>query len=280
MSRSCPSSSRSASPTSSRPRRAPTRSPSPSPPPSGTGSRSPRGKGTATTARASRCTAASCSTPPAPAPSSRSATAGSRPRPAPHGLPRAGGRGDRAAALDVPSTAQSTIGGFLSGGSGGTGSIAHGSNWQGFVTALDIALPGEDELVHVEGDAAQPFVHTYGTAGVIAGQPSGSSRCRTGAPFYATFPTFEEALTAVRTLRGSRPGAPPGERRPAEVSRRCRRTRRSAGRRACAGSSTPSCSTRPGADRGGRRHGRGRPRGPAADHEGSRCCRTTTRSGG
>lgn len=67
--------------------------------------------------------------------------------------------------LMYPSTAQSSIGGFLSGGSGGTGSIAHGSNHQGFVLALDVvhAVP-DATLVHVEGDDAQPYVHTYGTA--------------------------------------------------------------------------------------------------------------------
>ncbi len=37
-----------------------------------------------------------------------------------------------------PSTVQSTIGGFLSGGSAGTGTIAHGANWEGFVLALDV----------------------------------------------------------------------------------------------------------------------------------------------
>lgn len=101
-----------------------------------------------------------------------------------------------------PSTAQSTIGGFLSGGSGGTGSISHGSNWEGFVTALDIALPGEPELVHVEGDAAQPFVHTYGTAGVIARATVRLEPLQDWRAVYASFPTFEHALTAVRTLRG------------------------------------------------------------------------------
>jgi FAD/FMN-containing dehydrogenase len=101
-----------------------------------------------------------------------------------------------------PSTAQSTIGGFLSGGSGGTGSISHGSNWEGFVTALDIALPGEPDLVHVEGDAAQPFVHTYGTAGVIARATVRLEPLQDWRAVYASFPTFEQALTAVRTLRG------------------------------------------------------------------------------
>jgi FAD/FMN-containing dehydrogenase len=104
-----------------------------------------------------------------------------------------------------PSTAQSTIGGFLSGGSGGTGSIAHGSNWQGFVTALDIALPGEPGLVHVEGDEAQPFVHTYGTAGVIARATVRLEPLQDWRAVYATFPTFEQALVAVRTLRGLTP---------------------------------------------------------------------------
>ncbi|UFU13358.1 FAD-binding oxidoreductase [Curtobacterium sp. C1] len=104
-----------------------------------------------------------------------------------------------------PSTAQSTIGGFLSGGSGGTGSIAHGSNWQGFVTALDVALPGADGLLHVEGDEAQPFVHTYGTAGIIARATVRLEPLQEWRAVYASFPTFEEALVAVRTLRGLDP---------------------------------------------------------------------------
>ncbi|OII04022.1 FAD-binding oxidoreductase [Curtobacterium sp. MCBA15_008] len=104
-----------------------------------------------------------------------------------------------------PSTAQSTIGGFLSGGSGGTGSIAHGSNWQGFVTALDIALPGAAQLLHVEGEEAQTFVHTYGTAGVIARATVRLEPLQDWRAVYATFPTFEQALTAVRTLRGLDP---------------------------------------------------------------------------
>ncbi|GAB40140.1 MULTISPECIES: FAD-binding oxidoreductase [Gordonia] len=69
-----------------------------------------------------------------------------------------------------PSTVQSTLGGFLAGGSAGTGTIVHGRNHQGFVDALDVVYATEDaELVHLEGDDAQPLVHTYGVAGVIVG---------------------------------------------------------------------------------------------------------------
>ena len=105
-----------------------------------------------------------------------------------------------------PSTAQSTVGGFLSGGSGGTGSIAHGTNWEGFVVALDVALPGpEPTLVHVEGDDARTFVHTYGTAGVIARATVRLEPAQDWRAVYASFPAFEEALGAVRTLRSLEP---------------------------------------------------------------------------
>ena len=100
-----------------------------------------------------------------------------------------------------PSTAQSTIGGFLSGGSGGTGSIVHGSNWMGFVTALDVALPGaEPTLIHVEGDEAQTFVHTYGTAGVIARATVRLEPMQQWRSLYATLPGFPVAAAALRRL--------------------------------------------------------------------------------
>ena len=105
-----------------------------------------------------------------------------------------------------PSTAQSTIGGFLSGGSGGTGSIRHGSNWMGFVTALDVALPGEaPALHHVEGDEAQTFVHTYGTAGVIARATVRLEPLQEWCSLYAAFPGFGAAQAALRRLSAMEP---------------------------------------------------------------------------
>ena len=98
-----------------------------------------------------------------------------------------------------PSTAQSTIGGFLSGGSGGTGTIVHGANHQGFVVALDVvhALP-DAALVHVEGDDAQAYVHNYGTAGILARVTVRLEPLQDWRGFYAS---FADQHTAFRVLR-------------------------------------------------------------------------------
>lgn len=107
-----------------------------------------------------------------------------------------------------PSTAQSSIGGILSGGSGGTGSIVHGANHQGFVAALDVvhAVP-DATLVHVAGDAAQPFVHTYGTAGIIARATVRLEPMVDWLAFYASFETFDAVLSILRDLRKITPTA-------------------------------------------------------------------------
>lgn len=100
-----------------------------------------------------------------------------------------------------PSTAQSSLGGFLSGGSGGTGSILHGANHQGFVAALDVvhAVP-DAELVHVEGDQAQGYVHNYGTAGIIARATVRLDPVHDWRGFYASFDDFGQALQIIRTI--------------------------------------------------------------------------------
>ncbi|MDY7102663.1 MAG: FAD-binding oxidoreductase [Actinomycetota bacterium] len=70
-----------------------------------------------------------------------------------------------------PSTVSSTIGGFLAGGAGGTGSIEHGFLWDGRTVASVDVLPCWDapEVATFLGDDALPYVHTYGTTGVVAG---------------------------------------------------------------------------------------------------------------
>lgn len=103
--------------------------------------------------------------------------------------------------LMYPSTAQSSIGGFLAGGSGGTGSIVHGSNHQGFVLALDVvhAVP-DAELVHVEGDEAQRYVHNYGTAGIIARATIRLEPLQDWRGFFASFDTFGQLLPLIRAF--------------------------------------------------------------------------------
>lgn len=100
-----------------------------------------------------------------------------------------------------PSTAQSTIGGFLAGGSGGTGTIEHGANHMGFVVALDVVhADGTGELVHVDGDDAQGYVHNYGTAGVIARATVQLEPLRDWRGLYASFPDYPSALTVLREI--------------------------------------------------------------------------------
>lgn len=100
-----------------------------------------------------------------------------------------------------PSTVNSSIGGFLAGGSGGTGTIAHGSNDRGFVVALDVVTPASGgELVHVEGDEALGFVHNYGTAGIIARATVRLEPLQDWRGVYASFPEFAGALSVLREL--------------------------------------------------------------------------------
>jgi len=105
-----------------------------------------------------------------------------------------------------PSTMQSTIGGFLSGGSGGTGSIEHGSNDRGFVAALDVVhADGSDEIVHVEGEQAQRYVHNYGTAGVIVRATVRTEPLRDWRGLYASFPELAQLITVTQTIAGLDP---------------------------------------------------------------------------
>ena len=104
-----------------------------------------------------------------------------------------------------PSTAGSSIGGFLAGGSGGTGSIAHGGNDDGFVIALDVAYPGKPHLVHVEGAEATGYVHAYGVTGIIVRATVALEPAQEWSSLYASFDTFEAALPAVRELGRATP---------------------------------------------------------------------------
>ncbi len=105
-----------------------------------------------------------------------------------------------------PSTVQSSIGGFLSGGSAGTGTIAHGANWQGFVLAVDVVHASRSpRIAHLDGPDAQPYVHSYGTIGVIARASVRLEPLQDWRAVYASFDTFAPALGLVRELRALEP---------------------------------------------------------------------------
>jgi FAD/FMN-containing dehydrogenase len=100
-----------------------------------------------------------------------------------------------------PSTVQSTLGGFLAGGSGGTGSIVHGGNDAGFVTALDVVYAVPDaKLVHLEGDEVLPFVHAYGTTGIVARATVRIEPAQQWQTVYCSFSEFTQAQSVIRQL--------------------------------------------------------------------------------
>ncbi|WP_308291636.1 FAD-binding oxidoreductase [Microbacterium sp. G2-8] len=99
-----------------------------------------------------------------------------------------------------PSTMNSSIGGFLAGGSGGTGTIVHGANHEGFVAALDVVHADSPGLVHVEGEDAQRYVHNYGTAGIIARATVRLDPIVAWRAVYASFPDFSGPLSVIREL--------------------------------------------------------------------------------
>lgn len=105
-----------------------------------------------------------------------------------------------------PSTVQSTLGGFLAGGSAGTGTIVHGRNHQGFVEALDVVYgTDEAEIIHLEGDDAQPFVHTYGVAGIIVGASVRVEPLQDWRSVYVSFSSHRDAFQAALAVSAIEP---------------------------------------------------------------------------
>ncbi len=67
-----------------------------------------------------------------------------------------------------PSMMRSTLGGFLSGGNQGIGSVANGSIWDDYVSEVRVASCHEfARLDRHEGPDCLPHLHCYGTTGVL-----------------------------------------------------------------------------------------------------------------
>jgi FAD/FMN-containing dehydrogenase len=105
-----------------------------------------------------------------------------------------------------PSTKGSTLGGFLAGGSGGTGSLIHGSNADGFVHALDIAAcDGSGALRHVEGPGTLPYIHAYGTTGIIARAAVRLVPAQDWVGVFTAWDDYGAATAYMRALRAMTP---------------------------------------------------------------------------
>ncbi|RFA09915.1 hypothetical protein B7R54_12405 [Subtercola boreus] len=105
-----------------------------------------------------------------------------------------------------PSTVQSTLGGFLAGGSAGTGTIQHGNTRQGFVVSLDVLLATEGApLVHVEGGACNDYLHSFGVTGIIVRATVRLEPVADWTAVYASFADLGEATRALRAAGAVRP---------------------------------------------------------------------------
>ncbi|MEO3750949.1 FAD-binding oxidoreductase [Streptomyces sp. B6B3] len=87
-----------------------------------------------------------------------------------------------------PSTFGTSLGGFLSGGSGGTGSLVHGSNADGFVQELTVVpCTASAEPFTVRGPDALPYIHAYGTTGILTTATVSLQAARAWTGLFATF---------------------------------------------------------------------------------------------
>jgi FAD/FMN-containing dehydrogenase len=110
----------------------------------------------------------------------------------------------RAAGRDLwmyPSTKGSTAGGFIGGGSAGTGTIEHGTTSDGFVvSALVAPCDGSGEMWRVSGDELVPFVHTYGVTGILVDVELRTDPAREWRAVYTAFDSYGELVAAHRGL--------------------------------------------------------------------------------
>ncbi len=101
----------------------------------------------------------------------------------------------------LPSTAGSTIGGFIAGGSGGTGSIANGAIWDGYMRSL-LVVPCTDDATPL----AVPYpdntamAHAFGVSGVILQATVELRPARDWTGLFASFPDLAGAVAAGEQL--------------------------------------------------------------------------------
>lgn len=106
----------------------------------------------------------------------------------------------------LPSTVGSTFAGFIAGGSGGTGSIANGAIWDGYLRSL-LVVPCTDDAtpVRVPFPENTAMAHAFGVSGVIAEATVELRPARTWTGLFASFPDTASAVAAGEALSDLEP---------------------------------------------------------------------------
>ncbi|HEY3717907.1 MAG TPA: FAD-binding oxidoreductase [Jatrophihabitantaceae bacterium] len=101
----------------------------------------------------------------------------------------------------LPSTVGSTVAGFIAGGSGGTGSIANGAIWDGYLRSL-LVVPCTDAAtpVAVGFPDNTAMAHAFGVSGVIAQATVALRPAQEWTGLFASFPSLETAVAAGEAL--------------------------------------------------------------------------------
>ncbi|WP_235550075.1 FAD-binding oxidoreductase [Paenibacillus sp. Soil724D2] len=95
-----------------------------------------------------------------------------------------------------PSTyVKATVGGFVSGGSGGIGSITHGNLWDGNVLeAVIYTMEESPQRLVIQGRDLFDYIHNYGTTGILTEVTIPLSPRTEWAQAIANFDTFEQSM--------------------------------------------------------------------------------------
>ncbi|MFD0692580.1 FAD-binding oxidoreductase [Paenibacillus sp. GCM10027628] len=95
-----------------------------------------------------------------------------------------------------PSTyVKATVGGFVSGGSGGIGSITYGNLWDGNVLeAVIYTMEDKPQRLVVSGDDLFNYIHNYGTTGILTEVTIPLAPRTEWAQAIAQFDTFEQSM--------------------------------------------------------------------------------------
>jgi FAD/FMN-containing dehydrogenase len=105
-----------------------------------------------------------------------------------------------------PSTlAKASVGGFLGGGSGGIGSVAHGGlrDFQTVRAIEVVTMEPEPRIVRHEGEAVHDVLHAWGTNGIMTKIWLALTPAVEWSQAVVTFPTFDAAFTLSEQIATS-----------------------------------------------------------------------------